>query len=348
MTEQRFTPIALVRYLDRYIIGHDEAKRAMAVAIYAHLRKVERARRDSRRIIKSNVLRVGPTGSGKTFLCETLARALRVPFVTAEATSLSQARHVVDEIEAIMQRLVDGAGGDLERAQLGIVFIDEIDKLKVRAVEIGGHSGESVQHALLKIMEGSMVRLADGRYIDTTHVLFICGGAFVGLDKIADSGHAYGYISTTGGEDLRILDRLNKRIKPTDLVEFGLIPEFTGRLPITVRFEALTKELLVRIMTEPQDCLFKQYSELLAAEGVDLVGAREAFEQIADLAVQYQTGARSLRGVFEELIAPALYAAPDDPNLRRVEVESIFSEPRLVRGPARGSDRPANSVPTRG
>jgi ATP-dependent Clp protease ATP-binding subunit ClpX len=205
----------------------------------------------------------------------------------------------------------------------------------MRAAEVGGHSGESVQHALLKIMEGSMVRLADGRYIDTTHVLFICGGAFVGLDKIADSGHAFGYISTTGGEDLRILERLNKRIKPTDLVEFGLIPEFTGRLPITVRFEPLTKELMVRIMTEPQDCLFNQYTDLLAAEGVELVVAREAFEQIADLAVQYQTGARSLRGLFEELIAPALYAAPDDPNLRRVEVQSIFAEPRLIRGPAR-------------
>ena len=149
MTEQRFTPIALVRYLDRYIIGHDEAKRTMAVAIYAHLRKVERSRRDGRRIIKSNVLMVGPTGSGKTFLCETLARALRVPFVTAEATSLSQSRHVVDEIEAIMQRLVDGAGGDLERAQLGVVFIDEIDKLRSLAGSTRT-SGESVQHALLK------------------------------------------------------------------------------------------------------------------------------------------------------------------------------------------------------
>jgi ATP-dependent Clp protease ATP-binding subunit ClpX len=334
VSEQKVTPSAIVRYLDRYVIGHDEAKRTMAVAVYNHLRKVARARRDGTRILKSNVLMIGPTGSGKTFLCETLSRALRVPFVTAEATSLAQARYVAEEIEAIMQRLVDGAGGDLPRAQHGIVFIDEIDKLKTRTND-ASRSGESVQHALLKIMEGSMVRIADGRYVDTSNVLFICGGAFVGLDKIAASGHPYGYISTTGSEDLRILTRLNTRVKPTDLIEFGLIPEFTGRLPITVRFEALTKALLVRIMTEPQDCLYNQFRELLADEGVELSVSDEAFEQIADLAVQYQTGARSLRGLFEELMGPAIFAVPDDPTIRRVEVHSIFNEPVTVRGAPR-------------
>jgi ATP-dependent Clp protease ATP-binding subunit ClpX len=335
VTEQKFTPSALVRYLDRYVIGHEEAKRTLAVAVYTHLRKVARARRDGGRIIKSNVLMVGPTGSGKTFLCETLSRALRVPFVTAEATSLAQARFVAEEIEAILQRLVDGANGELARAQHGIVFIDEIDKLKARAAEAGGRSGESVQHALLKIMEGSMVRLSDGRYVDTTNVLFICGGAFVGLEKIAASGHTYGYISTSGGDDLKVLQRLNTRVKPTDLVEFGLIPEFTGRLPITVRFEPLTRDLLVRIMVEPQDSLYAQFRELLAAEGVELAVTTEAFEQLADLAVQYQTGARSLRGLFEELVTPVVYAVPDDPTIRRVEVTSIFSEPTIVRGEPR-------------
>jgi len=335
VSEQKITPSAIVRYLDRYVIGHEEAKRTMAVAVYTHLRKVARAKRDGGRIIKSNVLIIGPTGSGKTFLCETLSRALRVPFVTAEATSLAQARYVVDEIEAIMHRLVDGAGGDLPRAQHGIVFIDEIDKLQARANDAGSRSGESVQHALLKIMEGSMVRLGDGRYVDTSNVLFICGGAFVGLDRIAASGHPYGYISTTGSEDLSILARLNTRVKPTDLIEFGLIPEFTGRLPITVRFDPLSKAMLVRIMTEPQDCLYNQFREMLAAEGVELEVATEAFEQIADLAVQYQTGARSLRGLFEELITPVLYAVPDDPTIRRVEVASIFNEPTIVRGAPR-------------
>ena len=336
MSDQKVTPSAIVRYLDRYVIGHTEAKRTMAVAVYTHLRKVARARRDGSRIIKSNVLMIGPTGCGKTFLCETLSRALRVPFVTAEATSLAQARYVADEIEAIMQRLVDGAGGELPRAQHGIVFIDEIDKLKARAGEARGHSGESVQHALLKIMEGSMVRLADGRYVDTTNVLFICGGAFVGLEKITASGHAYGYVSTSGTEDLSILARLNTRVKPNDLVEFGLIPEFTGRLPITVRFEPLTKALMVRIMTEPVDCLYAQFRELLADEGVELAVSDEAFDQIADLAVQYQTGARSLRGLFEELMAPVVYQVPDDPTIRRIEVPSIFNEPVIVRGAPRG------------
>jgi len=336
MAERRLTPSAIVAHLDRYVIGHDEAKRTMAVAVYTHLRKIARARRDGGRIVKSNVLMIGPTGSGKTFLAETLSRALRVPFVTAEATSLAQARFVADEIAAILQRLLDGAGGDLARAQHGIVFIDEIDKLKARAADAGGPSGESVQHALLKLMEGSMVRLADGRYLDTANVLFICGGAFVGLERIAASGHTYGYISTAGGEDLKIIERLNTRIKPSDLIEFGLIPEFTGRLPITVRFEPLTRALLVRIMTEPQDSLYAQYRELLAAEGVELAVSDEAFEQIADLAVQYGTGARSLRGLFEELLAPAIYAAPDDATIRRVEVRSIFNEPVIVRGAPRG------------
>jgi ATP-dependent Clp protease ATP-binding subunit ClpX len=328
---EKVTPSAIVRYLDRFVIGQDDAKRTLAVAVYTHLRKIARAKRDGVRMLKSNVLLIGPTGSGKTFLCDTLARALRVPFVTAEATTLAQARYVNDEIEAILQRLVDGAGGDLARAQHGIVFIDEIDKLKAREGEPRATSGESVQHALLKIMEGTMVRLGDGRYVDTTNVLFICGGAFVGLEKIAASGHTYGYISTSADDNTAILDRLNSRVKPTDLVEFGLIPEFTGRLPVTARFQALTRPLLVRIMTEPQDSLYAQFRDLLKEEGVELVVAPDAFEQIADLALQYKTGARSLRGLFEELVTPVLYAIPDDPSIRRVEIASIFAEPVITR-----------------
>jgi ATP-dependent Clp protease ATP-binding subunit ClpX len=332
MSEQKVTPSAIVRYLDRYVIGQDDAKRTLAVAVYTHLRKIARAKRDGTRIIKSNVLLIGPTGSGKTYLCDTLSRALRVPFVTAEATSLAQTRYVNEEIEAIVQRLVEGAGGDVARAQHGIVFIDEIDKLKAREGEARATSGESVQHSLLKIMEGALVRLGEGRYLDTTNVLFICGGAFVGLEKIAASGHTYGYISTSAEDDTAILERLNLRVKPTDLIEFGLIPEFTGRLPITARFQPLTRALLVRIMTEPQDCLYNQFRELLKAEGVELVVSPDAFGQIADLAIQYQTGARSLRGLFEELLTPVLYAIPDDPSIRRVDIASIFAEPVLTRG----------------
>ena len=289
-------------------------------------------RTDDAPIVKSNVLLIGPTGCGKTLVCETLSRALGVPFVTAEATSLAQSRYVNEEIEAILQRLIDRADGDVERAQHGIVFIDEIDKLKAVDGQPRSTSGESVQHALLKIMEGAMVRLTDGRYIDTTSILFICGGAFVGLDKIASATHTYGYISTSGEDNPAILKRLNARVKPTDLFEYGLIPEFTGRLPITARFQELTKPLLVRIMTEPANSLYGQFRELFKGEGVELEVAPEVFEQLADLAIEYKNGARSLRGLFEELLTPVLYVVPDDPRIQKVMITSLFAEPKVIRG----------------
>jgi ATP-dependent Clp protease ATP-binding subunit ClpX len=329
-------PSAIVRYLNRYVMGQEEAKKTLAVAVYAHYKKLARPRPDDAPIIKSNILLIGPTGTGKTLMCETLSRALGVPFVTAEATSLAQSRFVNDEIEAILQRLVERASGDVERAQRGIVFIDEIDKLKAADGQPRSVSGESVQHALLKIMEGAMVRLSDGRYIDTTKILFICGGAFVGLDKIASATHTYGYISTSGEDNPAILKRLNARVKPTDLFEFGLIPEFTGRLPITARFQELTKPLLVRIMTEPANSLYNQFRELFKGEGVELVVEPAVFEQLADLAIEYRNGARSLRGLFEELLTPVLYVVPDDPRIRKVAIGSLFAEPKVVRG-----ERPA-------
>ena len=309
-------PSAIVKYLNRYVMGQDDAKKTLAVAVYAHFRKLAQPRADDAPIVKSNVLLVGPPGTGKTLMCETLSRALGVPFVTAEATSLAQSRYVNDEIEAILQRLIDRADGDVGRAQHGIVFIDEIDKLKAVDGQPRSTSGESVQHALLKIMEGAMVRLTDGRYIDTTSILFICGGAFGGLDKIASATHTYGYISTSGEDNPAILKRLNARIKPTDLFEFGLIPEFTGRLPITARFQELSKPMLVRVMTEPANSLYNQFRDIFKGEGVELVVAPEVFEQIADLAIEYKNGARSLRGLFEELLTPVLYVVPDDPRIR--------------------------------
>jgi ATP-dependent Clp protease ATP-binding subunit ClpX len=329
-------PSAIVKYLNRYVMGQDDAKKTLAVAVYAHFRKLALPRTDDAPIVKSNVLLIGPTGCGKTLMCETLSRALGVPFVTAEATSLAQSRFVNDEIEAILQRLIDRADGDVARAQHGIVFIDEIDKLKAVDGEPRSTSGESVQHALLKIMEGAMVRLSDGRYIDTTKILFICGGAFVGLDKIASATHTYGYISTSGEDNPAILKRLNARVKPTDLFEFGLIPEFTGRLPITARFQELTKPLLVRIMTEPANSLYNQFRELFKGEGVELVVEPAVFEQLADLAIEYRNGARSLRGLFEELLTPVLYVVPDDPRIQKVVLSSLFAEPKVVRG-----ERPA-------
>ena len=326
------TPSAIVRYLDEYVIGQDQAKRIVAVAVYTHYRKIDRARHDQAPVAKSNVLLIGPSGTGKTLLCETLSHALTLPFVTAEATSLAQTRFVNEEIEAVLQRLVDKAGGDVERARRGIVFIDEIDKLKPVDGAPRGGSGESVQHALLKIMEGAQVRLGNGSYVDTTDILFVCGGAFVGLDEIiASQTHGYGFIATSSGDNQRILDRLNTRVKPTDLFTYGLIPEFTGRLPIIARFGELTREMLVRILTEPRNSIHRQFVEIFAAEGVALEVAPRVFEQIAELAIEYKTGARSLRGIYEELLTPVLYVVPDDPTIRVVRIASLFTEPVFVR-----------------
>jgi ATP-dependent Clp protease ATP-binding subunit ClpX len=331
LLDKRIKPSLIVKYLDQYVIGQDDAKKVMAVAVYSHFRKIEHTRRDSVEMLKSNVLLIGPSGTGKTLLCETLARIVGVPFVTADATSLAQTRYVNEEIEAILQRLVDKAGGNIERAQLGIVFIDEIDKLKAPAGASHSVSGESVQHALLKIMEGSQVRIADGKYIDTTNLLFICGGAFVGIEEIMSGSQAYGFIAATAGDNKTILDRLNSRVKPTDLFQFGLIPEFTGRLPIVARFRDLTRDMLVRILVEPRNCIYNQFAEIFKNEGVELAVERKVFEQIADIAIEYRTGARSLRGIFEELITPVLYAVPDDPGIARVEIDSLFTEPRYTR-----------------
>jgi ATP-dependent Clp protease ATP-binding subunit ClpX len=331
LLDKRVKPSFIVKYLDQYVIGQDEAKKVMAVAVYSHYRKIDKARVDSLEMSKSNVLLIGPSGTGKSLMCETLSRVLGVPFVTADATSLAQTRYVSDEIEAILQRLVERSDGHLERAQRGIVFIDEIDKLKAKGGETRGVSGESVQHALLKIMEGSQVKLRDGQYIDTSSMLFICGGAFVGLEDIMASSQTYGYISASEGDNQNILDRLNSRVKPTDLFQFGLIPEFTGRLPIVARFRDLSRDMLVRILVEPKNCIHNQFTEIFRNEGVELKVERQVFQQIADLAIEYKTGARSLRGIFEELITPILYAVPDDAGIARVEIESLYTEPRYVR-----------------
>ncbi len=329
------TPSAIVRHLDQYVVGQEHAKRTLAVAVYAHYRKLALAREDGLEITKSNVLLVGPTGTGKTLLCESLARLLTVPFVTADATSLAQSRYVNDEIQSILERLRDNASGDIGRTQHGIVFIDEVDKLKSAAQSAThGTSGESVQHALLKIMEGAPVRLSSGDYLDTSHVLFICGGAFVGIEEIMSRSHGFGFVSTSDDDNRRILESLNERVKPDDLVEFGLIPEFTGRLAIVARLQELSRDMLVRIMTEPRNCVYRQFQAIFNAQNVQLSVEPRVFGEIADLAVEYKSGARSLRGLFEELLAPVLFAVPDHPEVRRVELTSIFAEPRYFRATA--------------
>ena len=320
-------PSAIVHYLDQFVVGQENAKKIVAVGVYTHYRKIERGMADDAIRVKSNILLIGSSGTGKTLLCETLSRFLDVPFVTAEATSLANTRFVNEEIEAMLTRLVEKAGGDIGKAETGIIFIDEVDKLKTAGSEQGS-SGESVQHSLLKIMEGAQVKLHTGRYMDTSDILFICGGAFVGLDEIiASQTHGYGFIATSKGDNQRILDRLNTRVKPTDLFTYGLIPEFTGRLPIIARFHDLDRPMMVRIMTEPRNSLLNQFREIFRDEGVDLVVANRVFEQIAELAIEYKTGARSLRGIFEELVTPILYEVTERSDIARVEIGSLFNEP---------------------
>ncbi len=329
----KLTPSQIVKYLDQHVIGQDEAKRQLAVAVYTHYRKIEVAAPEKAEIVKSNVLLIGPTGSGKTLLCETLAKVLEVPFVTANATSLAQSEYVNDEIEAILLRLIERADGDIERAQRGIVFIDEIDKLKADPAQ-GGHvrgtSGEGVQHALLKIMEGAPVKIRDARHIDTTQILFICGGAFVSLEAILQRTKAFGFISTSEADNQKLLDRLNSRVKPTDLFQFGLIPEFAGRLPIIATLAALSREMMVRIMTEPRNSIYRQYRQILENDGVELAIEPLVFEQIADMAMEYKVGARSLRGIFEELLTPVIFLVPDHPEVRQVRFTSLFENPRYI------------------
>lgn len=322
-------PRAITAFLDRYVIGQAEAKQTLAVAVYTHFRKLALADGADSGLAqtKSNVLLIGPTGTGKTLLCQTLARGLKLPFVTADATALSQSRFVGDELTALMLRLLEQAGGDPQRAGRGIVFIDEIDKLASADEPERAGAGRAVQHALLKIMEGSLIHLPGGATIDTRHTLFICGGAFVGLDAIMAGRTSYGFIGTSDSDDGRIIERLNSRIKPTDLFAYGLIPEFTGRLPIIARLTALGREDFVRIMQEPADSLYRQFRELFRLEGAELVIDPPVFAQIAELALEYKVGARSLRGIFEELMTPVLYTLPDEAPGSRIHFRSLFSAP---------------------
>lgn len=332
-TARKLTPSAIADYLNQYVVGQEDAKKVLSVALYSHNRRFGKRQPGGVEIAKSNILLIGPTGTGKTLLCETLSRIARVPFVTANATSLAQSKYVNEEIEALLLRLLEKAEGDIAMAQRGIVFIDEIDKLKTSEGEQRGTSGERVQHALLKIMEGASVRLGSTQTLDTTNILFICAGAFVGLESITATSHAFGFISVDGSENQKVLDRLNSRVKPNDLFTFGLIPEFAGRLPVIANLQNLSKELLVRIMIEPRNSIYNQFRETLREEGVELEIEHAAFLQIAEMAFEYKVGARSLRGIFEEMLTPVLFQIPDRPEIRKVVIKSLYEEPQLVVAP---------------
>lgn len=334
------SPHIIKAKLDEFIIGQERAKKVISVAVYNHYKRIGSVHENGIEIEKSNMLMIGPTGSGKTLLVKTLAKLLNVPLAITDATSLTEAGYIGDDVESVISKLLQAAGNDVEKAERGIVFIDEIDKIaKKRNTNSRDVSGESVQQGLLKLLEGSDVEVPVGAssknamvpltMVNTENILFICGGAFPDLDKIVkarlNKQSSIGFnadLKDKYDEDMNILDKANVE----DLREYGMIPEFLGRLPILFALQGLTKEMLVKVLKEPKNAILKQYQSLLAMDEVDLQFAPEALEAIAEKAMEKKTGARALRAILEDIMLDIMYEIPKDDNIGRVMITRDYIE----------------------